>query len=291
MAASSGADSDRVLEVMLASPAEAAAWPAAPAKASTSPPRSRRAVRDRRHGSYNHEYVVRPAPGMPSTTEFCRPSAPVRQSVESALSTLADESARTSAMQMQLLLLGAGAAAETRVRNDELLARNRELARGQERLEAENAAMRELKSRCIVLSQENARLHARVSEADQLRARVAELDGVAARLRAEAEVRGRGERRDEELARRCEGLEEQLQAAKTDAAAAAAKAGAELTVAREEVGRPQTFHQPSIDLPSTTHRPSIDHPSNFHPKSLPSRPLFPGNPPLRADDGEPDPRS
>jgi hypothetical protein len=78
-------------------------------------------------------------------------------SLETALASLSDQSNRTASMQAQMLLLGAGAAADAKIRNRELVERNQELQQHQRKLETELAAVRELKNRVVILSQENAR--------------------------------------------------------------------------------------------------------------------------------------
>ena len=78
------------------------------------------------------------------------------------------------------------AAADAKARNRELVERNERLVQQQRRLETENAAMRELKNRAVVLSQENARLSVHANEAAGLRQRNSELEAKVAGLRADA---------------------------------------------------------------------------------------------------------
>ena len=87
------------------------------------------------------------------TLQHQQPAEPTPP-LESALATLSDQQNRCSSMQAQLLLLGAGAAAEAKARNRELVSRNQQLVQQQQRLETENAAVRELKNRAVVLSSE-----------------------------------------------------------------------------------------------------------------------------------------
>ena len=103
-----------------------------------------------------------------SVAQSAPPLPPRHAPLESAIATLADQNNRYSSVQAELVLLGAGAAAEAKQRNRELVERNQQLLVRQQKLESESAAARELKNRAVVLSQENARLTTHASEAAAL---------------------------------------------------------------------------------------------------------------------------
>ena len=157
-------------------------------------------------------------------TSTSLPHAPL----ESALATIADQNNRHSSVQAQLLMLGAGAAAEAKLRNRELVSRNQQLVQQKEKLEHENAAVRELKNRAVLLSQENARLVNHANEAAGLRQRNGELEAELATLHSDAAMREEAQTRNAELSARCAELQEtvkQLRDANTALQSSAAAEG------------------------------------------------------------------
>ena len=143
-----------------------------------------------------------PAP----TTSTSLPQPPL----ESALATIADQNNRYSSVQAQLLLMGAGAAAEAKARNRELVSRNEQLVAQQSKLESENMKIRELKNRAVVLSQENARLTSHANDAAQLRQRNSNLEAQLGELRGAAAAKAEAVSRADELASRCAALQEEV---------------------------------------------------------------------------------
>ena len=153
-------------------------------------------------------------------------SSTTQPPLATSLAALADRSNHAMAMQSQLLLLGAGAAAEAKVRNRELTERNAELVAKQQKLESENRAIFKLKTK-IVLSQENARLTSFVHEAAELRQRSGVLERELATLKAEKAARGEAELRNRELSQRVSELSAEVAQLKASNSTLSTKLAAE----------------------------------------------------------------
>ena len=95
--------------------------------------------------------------------------------------------------------------------------------------------MRELKSRAVVLSQENARLATHANEAAALRQRNSELESALSTAKAEAAARAEAQVRNDELVAQCEELRAEVKRLRDSATSAAKTHAAEGTRHRDEL--------------------------------------------------------